>query len=1056
MKTFPCLLRILVGIFVAALLGGLSVEAATLTVNNTADAGGTCPGADCTLRQAIATAGAGDTITFSLAANSTVTLTSGELLINKTLTISGPGPNALSVMRSAGATGFRLFDIGSGVTATISGLTISNGVLNGTANNHQGGGIFNAGTLTITNCTISGNSTQQTSPGNSGGGIFNGGTLTITNSTISGNTSNSATDGGGGIHNKGTLMVTNSTISGNSTNNSTPGGGGVKNEGQATITNSTISGNTMTNSSGGKGAGIYNVTGTMTVTSSTISGNNGDTGRGGGIENEATLTVVNSTISGNSTLNGFGGGIYSGGGTVNAKNTIIALNTAANNLDVDFVGTLTSQGFNVIGNDNGANITPANQTGDQVGTSANPINPMLGPLQNNGGPTFTQALLSGSTAIDAGNAGGASTDQRGFTRPVDDPAIGNASGGDGSDIGAFEVQANQLPGCKNINTVVGNTNDSGPDSLRDVIANVCAGITVTFASNVRGAITLTSSELVVNKSLSIVGPGANLLSVQRSAASATPNFRIFNIAGNFNVNISGLTIANGNAAGQLGGGIYNPGTLTLTSAAISGNTAINGGGIHNDFGTLTISSSSISGNTVSSNTLAGSGGGIFNRGGTVTLTNSTISGNSAIGPGGNSDHGGALFTNVGSVTLTHTTISANSSDNGGGVFAANGGIIKLKNTIIALNTSPSGPDVNGPLTSDGFNLIGSSAAAMITPVQFSDQIGVTATQLQLGPLQSNGGPTQTHALLSGSLALDKGNSSGSTTDQRGMIRPYDDPNIPNASGGDGSDIGAFEFSPPLTTLGNISTRGFVQTGDNVMIGGFTIAGTGNKTVLLRAIGPSLANAPFNLGGTLQDPTLGIFSGSTRIEFNDNWMDAANAASIPVNLQPTVGSESAILTSLPPGAYTAIVSGTNGGTGIGLVEVFDLDAMGASKLTNISTRGLVETGDDVMIGGFNVKGAASEKVVIRAIGPSLASPPFNIANALQNPTLSLFNDQGTRIQFNDDWRSDQEADIIATGLQPSDNAESVIVSTLLPGNYTAIVNGVNGTTGVALVEVYAAN
>ena len=176
----------------------------------------------------------------------------------------------------------------------------------------------------------------------------------------------------------------------------------------------------------------------------------------------------------------------------------------------------------------------------------------------------------------------------------------------------------------------------------------------------------------------------------------------------------------------------------------------------------------------------------------------------------------------------------------------------------------------------------------------------------------------------------------------------------------------------------------------------------------------------------------------------------------VNLRPGDGFESAILTSLAPGAYTAIVRGANNGTGIGLIEVFDLDSVAASKLINISTRGLVQTGDSVMIGGFIVNGPDSENVVVRAIGPSLASPPFNLTNVLQNPTLSLFNDQGARIQFNDDWQSDQKDEIIATGLQPSNNAESALVRTLAPGNYTAIVSGVNNATGLALVEVFGLN
>jgi hypothetical protein len=198
------------------------------------------------------------------------------------------------------------------------------------------------------------------------------------------------------------------------------------------------------------------------------------------------------------------------------------------------------------------------------------------------------------------------------------------------------------------------------------------------------------------------------------------------------------------------------------------------------------------------------------------------------------------------------------------------------------------------------------------------------------------------------------------------------------------------------------------------------------------------------------------SSGAKIISNDNWADAANAQSIPPALQPTNNLESAILISLAPGAYTAIVSGVNNGTGIGLIEVFDLDSNPVSKLSNISTRGLVETGDSVLIGGFVINSPSSDRVVVRAIGPSLANPPFNITNALQNPSLFLFDGNGNMFASNDDWRSTQQADLIAAGLQPSNDLESAIVTTLIPGNYTAIVRGVNGTTGVALVEVYGLN
>jgi CSLREA domain-containing protein len=930
----------------AFLFTALSVNAASSTVTSTGDAGGSCPGADCTLRQAIAAAFSGDTITFSLPANSTITLTSGELLINKSLTITGPGANGLSVARGSGAAGFRIFDVASGVTVTISGLTVSNGILNGSANNHEGGGIFNAGTLTVANSIISGNSATGL-PNNAGGGISNTGTLTISASIISGNTANNNASGGG-IHNTGTLTITGSTISGNSANNSTPGGGGIRNEGTATISNSTISGNTVINSSAGKGAGIYNVTGALTLTNCAVSANNADTGFGGGIGNDSTtaVTVVNSTISGNAatvgagfynsgtgtakadfrnttiagnTAKSAGGGIESVGSTLTIKNTIVATNSVNTGSGPDVAGAIVSQGYNFIGNNVNVTFTGGTTSTDQIGTPANPKNPMLGALHDNGGPTQTQALLSGSTAIDAGNASGSSTDQRGLARPVDDPGIGNASGGDGSDIGAYEVQADLLPGCININTVVNNTGDNGAGSLRDVIATVCAGSTITFAPNVRGAITLASSELVVARSLRIVGPGASLLSVQRSIASNTsPFFRIFNLSSaSNNVFISGLTVTGGSVPGGIGGGIVSRGGLILDGMVIANNAAIggNGGGIFLG-GTTVITNTTISGNTISSNSAGGSGGGIFNFGATVAITNSTISGNSAVGPGGITDHGGALYSNVGSVTFTNSTLSANSSDNGGALLAENGGMLTAQNTIIALNNSASGPDVKGPITSQGFNIFGSSAGAAISPARFTDQIGVTAAQLNLGPLQDNGGPGPTHALLPGSVAIDKGNASGSSNDQRGFPRLIDFSGIANATDGDGSDIGAFEVQP-ATTLANISTRLRIETGDNVLFAGFIITGTQPKKIIVLGTGPSLT--ALGVPGALANPVLELYQGNTLIDSSDNWVDSPNKqAIIDSGVAPTNDFESAIMATLPANnsQYTAIVRGAGGGTGAG--------------------------------------------------------------------------------------------------------------------------------------------
>jgi hypothetical protein len=249
------------------------------------------------------------------------------------------------------------------------------------------------------------------------------------------------------------------------------------------------------------------------------------------------------------------------------------------------------------------------------------------------------------------------------------------------------------------------------------------------------------------------------------------------------------------------------------------------------------------------------------------------------------------------------------------------------------------------------------------------------------------------------------------------------------------------------SLGNVSSRAPVQAGANVLIGGFIISGTQNKRVLLRALGPSLT-----LAGKLMNPILELYNANqVLIDSNDNWGNAtnhqeiANTGSAPVN-----PLESAILRSLTPGAYTAIVRGVSNTTGIALVEAYDLDTAGSSKFANISARARVQTGDNVLIGGFIVLGNL-QKVVIRAIGPSLP-----IAGRLGNPTLELHNAQGTLLTSNDDWRTTQQSEIIATGLAPSNNFESAIVRTLAPGGYTAIVRGKNNTGGVALAEVYAIN
>jgi hypothetical protein len=257
----------------------------------------------------------------------------------------------------------------------------------------------------------------------------------------------------------------------------------------------------------------------------------------------------------------------------------------------------------------------------------------------------------------------------------------------------------------------------------------------------------------------------------------------------------------------------------------------------------------------------------------------------------------------------------------------------------------------------------------------------------------------------------------------------------------------------------------VEIGDDVLIGGFIITGDAPKKVLIRAIGPSLSIGGSLLTGRLLDTTLELHDSSgALLGSNDNWRDTQEQEIIDTTIPPADSRESAIIAMLAPndpaivgsGAYTVIVRGLNGATGVALVEIYDLgsaslDTSSAAQLANISTRGKVQSGDNVMIGGFIVGGSDPSTVLVRAIGPELTAQ--GVAGALEDTTLELHDATGTLLASNDNWRDTQEAEIIATTIPPTNDAESAILSSLSPGAYTAIVAGKNGTIGVALVEAY---
>jgi hypothetical protein len=260
-----------------------------------------------------------------------------------------------------------------------------------------------------------------------------------------------------------------------------------------------------------------------------------------------------------------------------------------------------------------------------------------------------------------------------------------------------------------------------------------------------------------------------------------------------------------------------------------------------------------------------------------------------------------------------------------------------------------------------------------------------------------------------------------------------------------SDNQVLVVSAPAT-FANISTRLKVEAGENVLIGGFIVTGTASKRIILRAIGPSLP-----VSGALSNPRLELYNGAGQlIAANDDWRDAPNEQEIiDSSIPPSHDLESAILTTVAPGNHTAIVRGENDTTGIALVEVYDLEAGSDTKLANISTRGFVQTGENVLIGGLILTGLETRRVIVRAIGPSLARP-----DALADPTLELRDANGGLLAFNDNWRTSQEAEIIGTTIPPSNDFEAAVVQTLAPAHYTAIVQGQNAATGIALVEAYS--
>jgi len=409
------------------------------------------------------------------------------------------------------------------------------------------------------------------------------------------------------------------------------------------------------------------------------------------------------------------------------------------------------------------------------------------------------------------------------------------------------------------------------------------------------------------------------------------------------------------------------------------------------------------------------------------------------------DPASGTWTSTGNLTAERTNHTATLLANGQELVASGSGDLDSNYTL--LNTA----ELYNP-ASETWSPTGSLVTA---------RINHTATLLQGGKVLVAGGsgggafgseraelydPSSGSWMSTGSLVTGR-------RDHTATLLADGDVLVAGGRDGDNFFASAELYGKSMPTLLNISTRTRVLTGDKALIGGFIITGTEQKTVIVRGVGPSLP-----VGGTLADPVIAVHGPSGELlGTNDNWNDAATRQEISDSgLAPANDRESALWGVINPGAYTVILTGKDGGTGVGSVEVYDLDPAADSRLANISSRGFVDTGDNVMIGGLIVGGgepSGTAQVVVRALGPSI---PVN--DALANPTVELHDADGATIAFNDNWKtrpdgSSQQAEIEGTTIPPANDLESAFVRRLPPGSYTAVVRGKNNTTGIGLVEAY---
>jgi len=604
----------------------------------------------------------------------------------------------------------------------------------------------------------------------------------------------------------------------------------------------------------------------------------------------------------------------------------------------------------------------------------------------------------------------------------------------------------------------------------------------TFVARNEGQIIFTNASTAASAHMSIVNGGFSISSEDSTGRT------IFNNTSS----AAGASIENFDASGfngDIGRTIFN-GASTADHASIrnygpGGSHGAGGQTIFND--TSTAANASINNGGTGDVSTAESSLTTFND--TSTAGHATITNQGGLGLNQASSGGATIF--GGSSTAGSAILIANGGANGGGGGAilfrgtSTGGTARVEvfdNGDVDISGHQSGVTI-GSIEGSGNVLLGANNLRVGTnniSTSFSGVISGSGSLAKIGngvlTLQANDCIADTVGLILVSGSTIKLDFTGSP-DIIAFLKVNGVSQPPGIYGGpmSGAPHILLEFRGsgtvsvgPISTLDNISSRAFVQTGDNVMIGGFIVQGTEPKRVIIRAIGPELTQ--YGIPNPLFNPTLELHDGAgALIASNDNWMTTIIGGIITSNQvaeirasghAPGDGRESAIIADLPPGNYTAILRGVNDTTGVALVEAYDLNPDANSTLGNISTRSFVQTGDNVMIGGFIVQGTASKRVIVRAIGPELTR--YGVPNAMANPTLELHDSTGALIATNDNWRTtiiggiittNQVREITASGLAPADGRESAIIAELPPGNYTAIVRGVNETTGVGLVEVY---